>query len=266
MTRRRLDGELVRRGLASTREEARQAILAGKVVVDAQPATKPSRLVAPSEDVAMAAPSRRFVSRGGDKLAAALDRLGVDPRGRRCLDVGASTGGFTDAMLSRGAAHVVALDVGYGQLAWSLRTDPRVTVMERANVRSVGREDLPYAADLVTADLSFISLASVVPTLVDVSAPTAELLLLVKPQFEAGRQDVRRGGVVADPEAWRRSVVAVADSCEGSGAGPQAVVASPLRGPAGNVEFFVLARRGATPCRLDIDAAIAGAPPASRTG
>ncbi len=199
---------------------------------------------------------RPFVSRAGGKLAAALDRFEVDPSGRRCLDAGASTGGFTDVLLQRGAARVVAVDVGYGQLAWSIRTDERVTVMERTNVRELAARDLPFAPDLVVADLSFISLRTVLPTLVDVAGPDATFLILVKPQFEAGRADVGSGGVVREPSVWRRVLDEVIAAAAELGLRARGVMASPLPGPAGNVEFML--RLGPGPDRdADVDAAVA---------
>lgn len=263
--RRRLDQELVRRGLAGTRSEARDAILAGRVTVGGRPALKPGTLVGPHEPVALERPSRPYVSRGGEKLAAALDRFSIDPSGRRCLDVGASTGGFTDVLLRRGAAHVVALDVGYGQLAWRLREDPRVTVLERFNVRELTPADLPFSPDVVVADLSFISLTKAVPVIAAVSAPGADAVLLVKPQFEATPGEVGRGGVVSDPAVRRRAVERVADACRASGLGPRAVMASPVLGPAGNAEFLLWARQGEPGGDLDVEAALGEAPePAPR--
>lgn len=217
---------------------------------------KPARLVGTDEPVELAAPARRFVSRGGEKLDAALERFGVDVVGRRCLDAGASTGGFTDCLLHRGAERVVAIDVGYGQLAWSLRTDERVTALERTNVRELTPGHLPYAPDLVVADLSFISLRLAIPALAAVASPGAEFVLLVKPQFEAGREGVGRGGVVRDPEVWRDAVEGVADSCLANGLGPRAVMASPLPGPAGNVEFPLLAAQGGDAQALGLDQAL----------
>jgi 23S rRNA (cytidine1920-2'-O)/16S rRNA (cytidine1409-2'-O)-methyltransferase len=258
--RRRLDQEMVRRGLTATRSEAREAILSGRVTVGGRPADKPGTLVAPSEPVDVAGSARPYASRGGEKLAGALDAFGIDPSGRRCLDAGASTGGFTDVLLQRGAVHVMAVDVGYGQLAWSLRSDPRVTVMERTNARDLRPEDLPYRPDLVVADLSFISLSKVVPALSRVAVQGADFLLLVKPQFEAGPKQVGRGGVVGDPEVRRRAVEAVAQACRSAGLGPLDVAASPILGPAGNVEVFLWARQGDPGRELDIDAALAAAP------
>jgi 23S rRNA (cytidine1920-2'-O)/16S rRNA (cytidine1409-2'-O)-methyltransferase len=260
VTRRRLDAELVRRGLAASRTEAQAAVRGGKVTVHGRPAAKPSTLVDPADPVELVAPTRRFVSRAGEKLDAALARFGFDAADRRCLDAGASTGGFTDCLLRRGASHVVAVDVGYGQLAWSLRTDERVTVLERTNVRELGPVHLPYAPDLVTADLSFISLSLVVPALAGVAAERADLVLLVKPQFEAGPKRVGRGGVVRDADGWRDAISGVVRACEDAGLAPRAVMASPLPGPAGNVEFPLHAVKGedADPGRdrPDVDAAI----------
>jgi 23S rRNA (cytidine1920-2'-O)/16S rRNA (cytidine1409-2'-O)-methyltransferase len=250
---------MVRRGIAASRSEARDAIAAGLVTVGGRPTLKVGALVGPGEQVHVETP-RRFASRGGDKLAPALERFGVDPAGKQCLDAGASTGGFTDVLLSRGAAHVVAVDVGYGQLSWRLRRDGRVTVMERTNVRRLGPEDLPYRPDLVVADLSFISLRKVLPALASVARPEADIVLLVKPQFEAGASDVGRGGVVTDPAVWRRVLEEVAEACRGAGLGPRAVMPSPLPGPAGNVEFLLHARAGDRGIDLDLDAAVADAP------
>ena len=259
MTRRRLDQELVRRGMAASREEARTAVLAGIVTVAGRPADKPARLVDESEPLHLEGPAKRFVSRGGEKLDAALERFPVDPTDRACLDAGASTGGFTDVLLHRGAARVCALDVGYGQLAWSLRTDPRVVVLERVNARTLAPGSLPFVPSVVVADLSFIPLAVVAPALIAVAAPEADLVLLVKPQFELEPDAVGRGGVVRDPDGWRRAVRAVVETCRAHGAGPQDVMASPIAGPAGNVEFLVHARRGADPRDLPIEATIEAA-------
>lgn len=228
----------------------------GRVRVAGRPAPKASTLVDPADPLELVGPGRRFVSRGGDKLDAALARFAVDVVLRRCMDAGASTGGFTDCLLVHGAAHVVAVDVGYGQLAWSLRVDDRVTVLERTNVRDLRPSDLPYACELVVADLSFISLRAVVPALADAAAGGADLILLIKPQFEAGRADVGRG-VVRDPETWARTIEGVASSCEAAGLGTRGVMASPLTGPAGNVEFLLHARKGHPSIPLDLDAAIA---------
>lgn len=256
MTRNRLDRELVRRGLVETPEEANDAIERGRVTVSGRPDVKAETLVAPSEPVAVESPGRTYASRGGDKLAAALDRFGVDPSDRSCLDAGASTGGFTDVLLSRGAAKVIAVDVGYGQLAWQLRTDDRVILMERSNVRDLQPDDLPFRPDLVTADLSFISLAATVPSLVSLAADDAELVMLVKPQFEAPREAVRPGGVVTDPSVWKQAIGSVALALGEVGAGATEAMASPLPGPSGNVEFFLHAQAGGKPADLRLGSVI----------
>jgi 23S rRNA (cytidine1920-2'-O)/16S rRNA (cytidine1409-2'-O)-methyltransferase len=257
--RRRLDAELVRRGLAGSRAEAQEAVRAGHVMVRGAPATKSTTLVGIDEALVVEGPARPFVSRGGEKLAAALDAFSIDPTGRDCLDAGASTGGFTDCLLQRGARHVVALDVGYGQLAWEIRTDPRVTVMERSNVREIRSELLPYRPSVVTADLSFISLRSAVDPLLGVTESLADLVLLIKPQFEAGRAEVEHGGVVRDRDVWRRTIEEVAGAARAAGAAPTGLVVSPVVGPAGNVEFLLHARAGGEERPLDIDRAIAAA-------
>jgi 23S rRNA (cytidine1920-2'-O)/16S rRNA (cytidine1409-2'-O)-methyltransferase len=259
--RRRLDVEMVRRGLAATRSEANVAINGGRVIVAGRPATKAGTMVAPEEAVVLTGPARRFVSRGGEKLDAALERFGLDVRGRHGLDAGASTGGFTDCLLRRGAAAVVAVDVGYGQLDWSLRRDPRVTVMERTNIRSLEPEQLPFTPEVVVADLSFISLEVVLPSLIGVSAPDGRFVLLTKPQFEASREAVGRGGVVRDPEVWRSVLTRVIGSCTTAGLRVTGLMASPLLGPAGNAEFLLAAERGgleadASPPADLIDAAV----------
>lgn len=258
MSRRRLDLELVRRGLATSPDEARAVVLEGRVTVAGRNVRTPSSLVAAADAVDVAGPPRRFVSRGGEKLEAALDRFEIDVRGRDALDGGASSGGFTDCLLQRGVGRVASVDVGYGQLAWAIRTDPRVLVLERTNVRELQTASLPFEPAIVVADLSFIALRDVVPALVAVAADPADLVLLVKPQFEADPSDVDPGGVVRDPEAWRRAVADVAQVCRIAGAAPVAAMASPLRGPAGNVEFFLHAttaddRRYP---EVDLDAAI----------
>jgi 23S rRNA (cytidine1920-2'-O)/16S rRNA (cytidine1409-2'-O)-methyltransferase len=254
--RRRLDAELVRRGLATSRTEAARAIRGGYVTVRGSQAEKPSTLVAADEPVALTSSPRKFASRGGEKLDAALDRFGVNVADRRCLDAGASTGGFTDCLLRRGAAAVIAVDVGYGQLAWELRIDPRVVVLERTNVRDLGVDALPFRPSLVTADLSFISLRLVLGRLAGAAERRAEFVLLVKPQFEAGREDVGSGGVVRDPAVWRRVIEEVTEACRRVGLAPAAVMSSPLLGPAGNAEFLLHAVRGAASGELDVDAAI----------
>lgn len=257
MTRRRLDTELVRRGLAASRVEAEQAVRAGLVRVDGAKASKVATLVADDAPVALEAAPRRFVSRGGEKLAAGLARFELDPAGLDCLDAGASTGGFTDCLLQAGARHVIAVDVGYGQLAWSLRHDERVTVLERTNVRDLRGDALPMRPALLVADLSFVSLRSVLPALSRTVADEADGVFLVKPQFEAGPQHVGSGGVVRDPATWTRVIEAVIDASRHAGLEPRSVMASPLRGPAGNVEFLLWSRRGARPTTIDVAEAIA---------
>lgn len=243
----------MRRGLVGSRSEARSAIERGLVTVGGRPAAKVATLVAADEPVRLTAPARRFVSRGGEKLNAALEGFGIDPAGRDCLDAGASTGGFTDCLLRRGARRVVAVDVGYGQIAWSLRTDPRVVVIERANVRELEPARLPFAPSLVVADLSFISLRLVAPALASVAADGADLVVLVKPQFEAGREHVGKGGVVRDAAVWRSAIEGVADALREQGLGPRDLMASPVAGPAGNVEFLLHAVKGAPGSPLGVD-------------
>lgn len=210
--------------------------------MEGAPATKPARQVAGHEAVAVTDPLVGWASRGASKLLGALKVFPVDPAGRVCLDAGASTGGFTDVLLARGAAHVVAVDVGYGQLAWRLRTDRRVSVLDRTNVRHLTRRDLPEQLDgpveLVTADLSFISLRLVMPALAAVADDRADYLLLVKPQFEAGRGNVGKGGVVRDPQVWRAALLDVAEAAEHANLRPREATVSPEPGPKGNVEFF----------------------------
>ncbi len=256
MARRRLDTELVRRGLATSRAQAQAVVRAGLVTVAGAPAMKAATLVAPADALQVAGAPRAFVSRGGEKLRAALERFDIDPTGRDCLDAGASTGGFTDCLLRAGAARVVAVDVGYGQLAWSIRRDARVTVLERTNARELTSASLPFVPELVVADLSFISLRLVLPALAGVSSPEAEFVFLVKPQFEAGPSDVGKGGVVRDPAAWRRAVDGVARACRGVNIQPVGLMASPVVGPAGNVEFLMHGRAGGRERPLDVDRAL----------
>ena len=257
MARRRLDAELVRRGLVATRSQAQSAVRDGLVLVSGRSASKPSTLVDTAEPLELVGEPRRFASRAGEKLEAALERFEIDVQGRDALDAGASTGGFTDCLLRRGAAHVVAVDVGYGQLAWSLRTDPRVTVLDRTNVRDLRPEDLPYAPGIVVADLSFISLGLAIPALSGIASGDADLVLLVKPQFEVGRLRVGSRGVVRDPDAWRDAILGVADAVSEHGLSPIAVMASPLPGPAGNIEFPLHATVGsAATVVLDVEGAL----------
>ena len=250
MSRRlRLDAELVRRGLARSRDQAAELIAAGRVAVGGQVAAKPASQVAVDAAITVeqASDGPEYVSRGGHKLAGALAAFGgIVVAGRRCLDAGASTGGFTDVLLRAGAAHVVAVDVGYGQLAWALQTDERVTVLDRVNVRTLTPEQVAPPPDLVVADLSFISLTLVLPALADCAAPDADFLLMVKPQFEVGRE-LAGSGVVRDPELRAGAVSAVAAAAGKLGLGVAGVTASPLPGPSGNVEYFLWLRRDAPP-------------------
>jgi 23S rRNA (cytidine1920-2'-O)/16S rRNA (cytidine1409-2'-O)-methyltransferase len=259
MAKIRLDTLLHRRGLFESRARAAASVMAGEVRLgtDGARAAKPGQLVA--EDVPVAVDERpRFVSRGGIKLANALAATAVDPSGRRCLDVGASTGGFTDCLLQHGAAHVVAVDVAYGELDWSLRTDDRVTVVERTNARALAPGDLPYAPDLVVVDVSFISLTKVLPAVLACCAPRFDALGMVKPQFEVGRGRVGKGGVVRDAEDRRAALVAVASAARGEGASVLGFAPSGLPGPKGNRETFVwLAEAGRAGAVADLDAAAA---------
>ena len=233
----------MRRGLAPSRQQAQADIAAGRVTVGGAPADKAARLVAPDEPVRVLGPPPRFVGRGGEKLDAALRRFAVDVTGRRAYDLGASTGGFTDCLLQRGAASVVALDVGYGQLHERLRADPRVEVHERTNVRDVHPGDLGDPAQVIVADLSFISLRTVLPGALRLVTPDADVVLLVKPQFEAGREEAARGkGVITDPAVWRRVLDEVTSALAGLGAAIMGAMASPLTGADGNVEFLLHAR------------------------
>jgi 23S rRNA (cytidine1920-2'-O)/16S rRNA (cytidine1409-2'-O)-methyltransferase len=256
MAKTRLDTLLADRGLFPTRSRAAASVLAGEVRLgtEGHRAAKPGQLVA--DDVVLAvAESPAFVSRGGRKLANALTATQVDPSGRRCLDVGASTGGFTDCLLQAGAAHVVALDVAYGELAWGLRGDGRVTVLERFNARHLRPEDLPYAPELITIDVSFIGLAKVLPAVLACAAPAFDCLALCKPQFEVGREGVGKGGVVRDSGDRRAALVAVAGAAERLGASVLGFASSRLPGPKGNRETFVWLAEPGRPGVEDIEAA-----------
>ena len=238
--RRRLDAELVRRGLAVSRTQAVEAIDAKRVLVNGTLADKSSRQVDPADAITIQGPPAKFVSRGGDKLDAALSAFGIDVRGRRVLDAGASTGGFTDCLLQRGAVAVVALDVGHGQLHPRIRDDSRVVVLERYNVREVNTADLGGAVDAVVADLSFISLKRVIEPLVGVCVAGGSLVLLVKPQFEAGRQEVSKGrGVITDPAIHDRVVAEIDEALHAAGCIVHGWIDSPLTGAEGNREFLV---------------------------
>ncbi|CAM2736372.1 16S/23S rRNA (cytidine-2'-O)-methyltransferase [Mycobacterium intermedium] len=241
--RARVDAELVRRGLARSRQQAAELIGAGKVRIDGLPAVKPATAVDVTAALTVITDGERsWVSRGAHKLIGALDAFAVPVAGRRCLDAGASTGGFTEVLLDRGAAQVVAADVGYGQLAWSLRNDPRVVVVERTNARDLVPEAIGGPVDLVVADLSFISLATVLPALVGCALPDADIVPMVKPQFEVGKGQVGPGGVVHDPALRADAVLAVAHRATDLGWHTVGVTASPLPGPSGNVEYFLWLR------------------------
>ncbi len=260
MTRRRLDVELVRRGLLPSREVARAAIASGQVTVGGAPALKPARLVDAGEPIELHS-HPRFVGRGGEKLDAALDRFAIDVRGLSCLDVGASTGGFTDCLLSRGASGVCALDVGHGQLHPRIRGDERVRVVERVNVRDLSGAEMVALGGpwpLVVVDVSFISLTSIVGVLCDCVRPPGNVVALVKPQFEAGRAHVSAGrGVVRDRSVWAEVLAMVADAWAAAGATVVDVMASPLRGGSGNVEFVQRVNVGhAVAATVDTEATI----------
>jgi 23S rRNA (cytidine1920-2'-O)/16S rRNA (cytidine1409-2'-O)-methyltransferase len=255
MPRVRLDSLLAERGLFDSRSRAAAAILAGAVHVGPgrRRAEKPGQLVEPSVELAVEGPPP-FVSRGGVKLANALDALGLPVAGRRCLDVGASTGGFTDCLLQRGADAVVAVDVAYGELHWRLREDPRVVVLERVNARALEPSQLPWRPSLVVVDVSFISLRTVLPAVLACAAEAFDCLAMVKPQFEVGRGAVGRGGVVRDPALRRAALLAVARAAEAQGAAVRGFATSGLPGPAGNRETFVwLAEAGGLE---DVEAAV----------
>jgi 23S rRNA (cytidine1920-2'-O)/16S rRNA (cytidine1409-2'-O)-methyltransferase len=246
----RLDAELVRRGLARSRDHGAELIAAGRVTVNGQQAIKPATAVTTDADLVVREDPDRpdYVSRGGHKLAGALGAFGARGllvEGRRCLDAGASTGGFTDVLLRAGAAEVVAVDVGYGQLAWALQSDDRVQVHDRTNIRELTPEQVGGAVDLVVGDLSFISLRLVLDALIAVTRPDGDLVLMVKPQFEVGKERLGKGGVVRDPEQRADAVIDIAREGAARGWGAVAVATSPLPWPSGNVEFFLWMRRGA---------------------
>jgi 23S rRNA (cytidine1920-2'-O)/16S rRNA (cytidine1409-2'-O)-methyltransferase len=245
MARERLDKVLVDRGLAISRERARALVMSGVVTVDGQPATKPGHLIDPAAaEISLREADHPYVSRGALKLVKGLDTFAIDPAGKVCLDIGASTGGFTDLLLRRGAVRVYAIDVGYGQLAWSLRQDPRVVVLERQNARSIDPALVPEPADLAVIDVSFISLTLVLPRVAELLRGPAgkPIVALVKPQFEAGRDQVPRGGVVRDEAVRRAAVDKVRTWATAHGFEAGIDVESPITGPAGNVEYLLLLR------------------------
>ncbi len=237
-TRIRLDQLAVDRGLAPSRERARALILAGQVTVAGQPATKAGTAVSPDADIALLVPDHPYVGRGGLKLAHALDTFHIDVTGRDALDIGASTGGFTDALLQRGATRVVALDVGHGQLDWRLRGDPRVVVIEHFNARRLTLADLPSQVDIIVIDVSFISLRQILPMLPPLLRPGADVVALVKPQFEAGRNEVRKG-IIRDPAVHARVLTEVTAAAREVGLTAMASSPSPITGAKGNVEFLL---------------------------
>ena len=237
--RERLDRLLVERGLARSRERAQALILSGVVRVDGRPGAKPGTLVRREATLSVAAPDHPYVGRGGVKLAGALDAFGLDPAGRVALDIGASTGGFTDCLLRRGAGRVYSLDVGAGQLDWSMRRDPRVVVLEGRNARYLKPGDLPEKAEIAVVDVSFISLRLILPPLLPLLEPGAPAVVLVKPQFEVGRRDVGPGGIVRDPRLHVDALARVGEAASVAGFGVRAACASPLSGAEGNREFFL---------------------------
>ncbi len=249
MTRRRIDAELVDRGLFTSRERARAAVLAGEVRVGGEVVTKAGHPV--SEDAVIEVAERqRYVSRGGDKLAGALEEFEVAIEGRRAIDVGASTGGFTDCLLQRGVASVCAVDVGYGQLAWSLRTDDRVRVFERTNIRHADPAELGAPFDIVVIDVSFISLRVVMESLLRLLGESGDMVALVKPQFEAGKGRVGKRGVVKDPEVHVDVLEAAVATAEDGGLVIRGLTFSPIKGPEGNIEFWMWAARDGEPTKL----------------
>jgi 23S rRNA (cytidine1920-2'-O)/16S rRNA (cytidine1409-2'-O)-methyltransferase len=237
--RARVDAELVRRGLARSRQQAAELIGAGRVSINGMPAAKPATAISLDAALTVDAAERTWVSRGAHKLIGALNAFEISVANARCLDAGASTGGFTEVLLDRGAREVVAVDVGYGQLAWALRSDDRVTVLERTNVRELTREAIGGTVDRVVADLSFISLSTVLPALVACASGAADIVPMVKPQFEVGKDRVGAGGVVSDPELRAGAVLAVAHRAAELTWHTVGVTASPLPGPSGNVEYFL---------------------------
>ena len=251
-TRRRLDAELVRRRLVASRDRAREAVASGQVTVNGAVAHKAARLVLSGDALELVGPPARYVSRGGEKLEGALVAFDLDIAGRRCCDVGASTGGFTDCLLQRGAAEVVAIDVGRAQMRERLAEDSRVILYERTDIRDVNPAGVGGPFDLVTADVSFISLTSVMACLAELAAPGAPVVVLVKPQFEVGRREASRSrGVIRDPEQWQAALDRVLDAATSTGLAPLAAAPSALKGAQGNVEFFLHLEKGGTPSAVD---------------
>lgn len=240
----RLDQVMVSLGLAESRERAVRMILAGEVRVDGIVVDKPAKAISPLASIVVVSNSPRFVSRGGEKLAAALEAGGLDPRGLVCLDVGCSTGGFTDCLLQRGASRVYAVDVGYGQFDWRLREDPRVVLMEQTNIRYLAASAIPEPIDLAVIDVSFISLTKVFPAVLPFLASSAMMVALVKPQFEVGKDEVGRGGIVRDERLRQEAVQRIVNCAGGLGLTLVTTLESPLKGKKGNQETFVIVKRG----------------------
>jgi 23S rRNA (cytidine1920-2'-O)/16S rRNA (cytidine1409-2'-O)-methyltransferase len=254
----RLTELVVARGLAASDADAERAIRAGEVLATDAILTQPRMLVDPSREIRLRSRSR-YVSRGGDKLAGALVDFSFDVRGLRCLDVGASTGGFTDCLLQQGAMSVVAVEVVYGQFAWRLRTDERVTVLERTSIRDIEPSTIGAPFDLVVADVSFTPLRMLLALLSSLLREGGTLIPLVKPQFELAAAEVGKGGIVTDPAAHARALTLVLDAAAEAGLAPKAATFSPLKGPKGNIEFFMLAQRADVPAVVDIPALVARA-------
>ena len=254
MKKERLDVLLVQRGLSPSRERAKADIMSGRVFINGQRVDKAGAAVPEDAAVELRGTGPAFVSRGGLKLEKALDTFGVDPAGKTCLDCGASTGGFSDCLLQRGAKKLYAIDVGYGQLAWSVRSDPRVVVMERTNIRRVTREQVPDPIDLASLDVSFISLRLVLPVVKELLAPAGEIVCLIKPQFEAGREKVGKKGVVRDPETHKEVLRAFRENAESLGLRLAGLTFSPIKGPEGNIEFLGHLTQGGENAPIDTDA------------
>ena len=256
----RLDALLVTRGLVGSRELARAVIMAGHVIVDGDREDKPGRMVSPDAVVEVRNYEKKYVSRGGYKLERAIEAFGLDLKGAVCIDGGASTGGFTDCMLQQGAAKVYAVDVGYGQLAWSLRSDPRVVCMERTNIRYIGEEQIPEPIDFISVDVSFISLSLVMPPLIALLKEGGGAAALIKPQFEAGREKVGKKGVVRDPETHVEVIEKIIAKAPQWGVAVTGLTYSPIKGPEGNIEFLIhLVKGGKEGPAPDIKAVVAAA-------
>lgn len=242
LLKKRLDIIVVEKGLAPSRQKAQALIMAGQVLVDGQPVTKPGWPVRPIAEITAKSPPHPYVSRGGVKLAGALAHYNLDVNAKVCLDVGASTGGFTDCLLQNGAQRVFAVDVGYGQLAWQLRQDTRVHVIERTNIRHMASEAVPEPVAVVTIDVSFISLKLVVPSVIKFMQPDACILALIKPQFEVGKDQVGKGGVIRSPELHRQVIEMISGHFTSMGLRCAEPVPSPIKGPKGNIEYFILVK------------------------